>query len=151
MWYGIKRFTTLSTITRIGHSFTLLNLRTVWQVFPLWTRKRPNNSRRKWTTEKRMRARAPKERRFKAQDDNQQAWGSRTGKHTIGSEQLVAYCTVRGPPPLHMYRNSNHNRRLSFLPESPLNSVMHRSVQVVIERRRWIRSIHHGEGFWANY
>lgn len=50
VFYGIKKFTILSTITKTGPFSIHLNSKVAWQDSLLWTRRRLSNSRRRWTS-----------------------------------------------------------------------------------------------------
>jgi WH1 domain len=57
--YGTRKFMTLLPTTRTEPSSIPLSLRNAWPDCPLWTKKKPRNSNRKWTTGRRMPARRP--------------------------------------------------------------------------------------------
>jgi WH1 domain len=58
--YGTRKFTTLLPTTKIEPFSTPLSLKNAWPDCPLWTKKKPRNSSRKWTIGRRMPARRPR-------------------------------------------------------------------------------------------
>lgn len=50
VFYGIKKFTILSTIIKTEPFSIHLNSKVAWQDFLSWTRRRPSSSRRRWTS-----------------------------------------------------------------------------------------------------
>jgi WH1 domain len=58
--YGIRKFMTLLPTTKTEPSSIPLSWRNARPDYPLWTRRKPRNSNRKWTTGRRMPARRPR-------------------------------------------------------------------------------------------
>ena len=92
-YYGIKKFTMGSHIIKIELSFTPSSLRVVWLGCPLWTRKKPKNSNRKWTTEKRMQAKPPRHSHSRQRPVRAFSGMATNPKVIAGWEDLGASCT----------------------------------------------------------
>jgi len=144
---GIKKSMILFITTKTGHSSIHLSSSIAWRASRSWTRRKPNNSRKRWTIGRKMQASKPKRPLFKARPLNQQGQLSQMASLTIVSD-LEICCMARDPLPLRKCPHSN--RRLSFLLANPRSWSTRRSVLTVIDLLRWTPWIRPGEEYWAS-
>ena len=148
--YGTRKSTILSTTIKIAFSSIHSSSKTVWRDCHSWMRKKQSNSRRKWTTGRRMRASRQKQHHSKDPhySQSQQVVVSPTESLTIGLEALEVCSMVKDPRQLLTFPPNNLSQ-LSRL-ASHYRCRMLKSVPTEIEHHRWMLWTLHGEAYWAS-